>query len=82
MAKILVTLKDPDVLHDSIAEHVTNELAASELPDDEQDALREVRIDKYSKILEDWFEWGEYVTLEFDTDAKTARVLTNEEAKQ
>lgn len=82
MAKILITLKDPDTMHDAIEDHVTNELSSSELPQDEQDALREVRIEKYANIIGDWFGWGEYVTLEFDTEAKTARVLTTEEANK
>jgi len=80
MAKILVTLKDPDAVCDALEEHINRELADNDLPLDEQDALREVRKDRYKNIVDEWFEYGEYVTLEFDTDTKSARVLTAKEA--
>jgi len=33
------------------------------------------------KLLEKFVEWNEYVTIEFDSDSKTARVVTVKESK-
>lgn len=70
-----VTMKDPDVLHDGIEEALDEELKTSGLPEDEQEALRELRHDKVSEVASEWFEWGEYLTVEIDTEKQTIRVV-------
>lgn len=73
MPKIKVTLKDPDVLYDAVEEQVESELQG--MPDDEAEAVHDLRVEKYQEIASTWFEYGEYLTIEIDTDAKTARVV-------
>lgn len=73
-----VTLKDPDVLYDSINESLDEELKASGLSDDEQEAIRELRYEKISELASKWFEYGEYLTVEIDTDKETIKVIENE----
>ena len=34
------------------------------------------------KFLSKWLEYGEYISVEFDTEKNTARVLTSQEAKE
>lgn len=73
MPKIKVTMKDPDVLYDAVEEQVESELEG--MPDDEAEAVRDLRVEKYQEVASTWFEYGEYLTIEIDTDAKTARVV-------
>jgi hypothetical protein len=70
-----VTMKDTDVLHEGITEALDEELKTSGLPEDEQEALRELRHDKASEVASEWFEWGEYLTVEIDTEKQTIRVV-------
>lgn len=74
-----VYMKDTDVLHEAIDEAIDKELKASNLPDDEQEALREIRHEKASDVAGKWFEYGEYLTVEIDTDKETIRVVPVEE---
>lgn len=74
--KIKVTMKDPDTLHDAIDEAVREELTQNEsLDQDERELLAESRSEKYGEIAQKWFEYGEYLTVEIDTDAKTCVVV-------
>lgn len=69
-------MKDPDCLHDAIADAVRESLAADErLTADEVDAVGEVRREKVGKACERWFKWSEYLTVEVDTDAGTCTVV-------
>lgn len=68
-----VYMKDPDVLNESINEALDAEL--TEMPDDEAQAVREIRYNKVSEIASRWFEYGEYLTVEIDTANKTIRVV-------
>lgn len=73
--KFSVTFKDPDVVHDAIRDAVKREVdALGGLDEDEKEALVETRTEKVSDILDKWITYGEYVTIEFDTAAKTATV--------
>ena len=75
--KFKVTMKDPDTLYDAIGEAV--EQAVSDTigvgDQDEREALIKVRVDKVKIICNKWFEYGEYLTVEIDTDAKTCTVV-------
>lgn len=70
-----VYMKDPDVLHDGIEEAVDAALRGSGLPDDEQEALREIRVEKAGDVAANWFKYGEYLTVEIDTEKETIRVV-------
>lgn len=71
--KIKIYLKDPDTLYDSINEAVDETVDG--LPNDESEALKEIKKEKYREIANEWFEYGEYVMLEMDTEEKTCRVI-------
>lgn len=73
--KIKIQMKDPDVMHDAVADAVWEELRASHMPKDEQDVLYEVRSDKVRAICATWFRYSEYLTVEVDTEAMTCTVL-------
>lgn len=75
MANIKVTLKDPDTLYDAIQDFVDQELKESGLPEDEQDLLKEARVEKYNDACSIYFQYGEYVTIEIDTETSKARVI-------
>lgn len=72
--KIKVTMKDPDTLYDAIEDAVTKDIDAS-LPEDEREAIAECRIKKAQALASTWFEYGEYLTVEIDTEAKTCVVI-------
>lgn len=75
--KFKVQMKDPDVLHDSIQEAVENELKGQGVgvtAPDEVEALSEIRRDKVRALCAKWFRYGEYLTVEIDTDADTCVV--------
>lgn len=74
-----VYMKDTDVLHEAIEEAISAELKRSGLPDDEQEALREIRHEKASEVAGKWFEYGEYLTVEIDTEKETIRVVPSGE---
>jgi len=79
--KIRVYLKDPDGFSDGLKDSVEKELkAVPGLSDRERELLFEARRDLAGEVLGRWVEYGEYVWLEFDTEAKTATVLTKEDA--
>lgn len=59
--KFNVTFKDPDALEYAIQD------ALNENPDANEDTLR--------KAAGPFFDYGEYVTIEIDTDRKTATVV-------
>jgi hypothetical protein len=65
--KFTVTMKTPDVLDEPIRE--TCEAATS---DEREQGYFESEI---KEICNRWFEYGEYLTVEVDTDKKTCRVL-------
>jgi hypothetical protein len=72
--KFLVTFKDPDGVYESLEQAAGDSVAAIEDPE-EQEALKEVRAAKMRDFMEKWVEYEEYVTIEFDTVAKTAVVV-------
>ena len=77
--KITITFKDPDGVSDSIAA-AARESVAAYAPGLEKDEIDEVigrREEKLTDALSRWIEYGEYVRIEFDTEAKTATVLPN-----
>jgi hypothetical protein len=72
--KFTITLKDPDGVQDSIDALDEMESVAG-LEPDEIEAVQEARKEKAREITSKWFEYGEYLTVEIDTEAKTCTVL-------
>jgi hypothetical protein len=67
-------MKDPDTLYDSIKDALKGELA-SIADDDEREMLAEHRYGKVRELCSKWFRYGEYLTVEIDTDACTCVVV-------
>lgn len=76
--KFTISFKNTDTVHDTITAEVEHEVNQIEdLDQDEKQSLIEQRVEKVSDILDQWITYGEYVTIEFDTVAKTATVKKN-----
>lgn len=80
--KIKVIMKTPDALGDAIWNAVMEKICDPENIEDadlaelEEENSSEVSdlSEECRKICEKWFEFGEYLTVEIDTDEKTATV--------
>lgn len=73
--KFRVTVKDPDVFADAVQEAVEDELATLDLHEDELEAVGEKRRERTMDAISKWVEYGEYIVVEFDTEAGTAVVV-------
>ena len=74
--KFTVQMKDPDTLSDAIDEAV--EAVFDAMPDlsaEEQEAAAGVRKEQVRSLCYKWFEYGEYLRVEIDTEAGTCTVL-------
>ncbi len=73
--KFSVTFKDPDTLSDAIADAVKADVARIEdIGDLERLDVTERRCVDVRRRVSRWFEHGEYVTIDLDTEAGTATV--------
>ena len=75
--KISITFKDPDGVANSIQEGVHESVASLNLSEEEIDVVEGVRRETVSDALKAWIDCGEYITVDFDTDAGTATVRRN-----
>ena len=74
--KIKMQLKDPDGVYESIREAAEKQVSEmTGLRESEKESIIENRHEEISEQLEKWIEWGEYITIEFDTETATATVL-------
>jgi hypothetical protein len=74
--KFRVVMKDPDTLYDAIHEAVAQDVALLRgLSDREREPIAEMRREEAVGIAGKWFKYGEYLTIEIDTDAQTATVI-------
>lgn len=71
--KFVVTMKDPDTLHDAIQTAVADAMETG-LDKDEHAAVLGLRVEKAEKVCARWFEHGEYLTVEIDTETGTCVV--------
>lgn len=77
--KFKVTMKDPDTLSDAIDDAVKDDLeTVAGLSSDDREALFETRRKAAGEVAAKWFRYGEYVTVEIDTEAQTAIVCQSE----
>jgi len=78
--KFRVTMKDPDTLHDAIRDAIERQLTAEGLTDpEERELVMEKRQARIRKQCAKWFDYGEYLTVEIDTDASTCEVVLKHE---
>jgi predicted nucleotide-binding protein (sugar kinase/HSP70/actin superfamily) len=74
--KVNITLKNPDAVYESVREAVKDQISSIEgIDEEEREELEESRIEAVNEKLSKWIEYNEYVRLEFDTEAGTARIL-------
>jgi hypothetical protein len=73
--KILLTLKDPDGVDNCVKQAATDSLAEAKLEEDELDAVMEYRVEKIQNAIKPWVEYGEYLTVEVDTETGTCVVI-------
>lgn len=73
--KISVTMKDPDTLQDAIADAVKADVEKLKLAPAEAKAVAELREQSAAAVASKWFEFGEYLTVEIDTEAETCVVV-------
>lgn len=77
--KIVITLKDPDTMPDAVVDAFKALPAPEGVSAEEWDSIKEDRAeDVRGHIADKWMEWGEYLRVEFDTDAGTATVIPND----
>jgi hypothetical protein len=80
--KIFVTFKDPDTMHDAVSEAFDKVEKPDGIDDDEWGLLAPSRRDKVvDQITADFMAYGEYITIEFNTEARTARVVPRSEKR-
>lgn len=74
--KFLVTMKDPDGADSSI-ERAAGQYACEveNLDEEDRDDLAASKRERLGEWLSRWLKHGEYITIEFDTEANTARVV-------
>lgn len=65
--KIRIHMKTPDAVEDAVAEAVKSGASGGE------DSLAD--FDEQMEKLSKWIKYGEYIAVEFDTDAMTAAVV-------
>jgi hypothetical protein len=79
--KFRVTMKDPDVLQDAIVDAVMDDLqSVAGISERERTFMKEERSCVIDNLAARWFRYGEYLTVEIDTEAQTCTVLTVEQA--
>lgn len=74
--KVRVKFKDPDRMHDGVEDAVRALQKPEGISNTEWANLKGTRMeDAAAHITDKWMEYGEYLDVEFDTDAGTATVL-------
>lgn len=73
--KFRVTMKDPDCQYEATLEAARESLKDLPLTADEKELLVESRQKDFANFADQWMEYGEYLCVEFDTDAKTATLI-------
>lgn len=74
--KIRIALKDPDGVYDSIADAARDSVdGMTFMDDDEKETFLEKRHGNLSNACRKFIEYGEYVTIEIDTETGTAEVI-------
>lgn len=72
--RFTVSMKDPDTLDDAISDAVIRSTEGMDITPAERKAIQEVRREEVREVCARWFEYGEYLRVEVDTEAKTCVV--------
>jgi hypothetical protein len=74
--KFQITMKDPDGPYECIQDAATDSLTQiSGLSEEERETLKDQRVGQLRTFADKWMKYGEYITVEFDTEAGTAVVV-------
>ena len=74
--KFKITIKAPDCFYDGIGEAIEESFKGTTFFNKEEaESAWDARRKSLNDAIKPWVEYGEYVTIEFDTVAKTATVL-------
>jgi hypothetical protein len=74
--KFSIQLKDPDGAYDSIQDAAKASLMQIEgISESEREALLDQRKAEFGRIAGKWLRYGEYLTVEIDTEARTCTVV-------
>jgi len=73
--KFQITFKDPDGVDNGIKKYTKALFENLPLTEEEKEDCSYKREESISKALEKWINYGEYITIEFDLIAKTAKVV-------
>lgn len=73
--KFKVTMKCPDSLDTAIEEACTDEIGGPDISEEHDIAFDEL-FRKTNRLCEKWFRYGEYITVEIDTEEGTCVVCT------
>lgn len=74
--KFRIQLKDPDGFCDGFDDAVRESVSNIDgLDDDERSEVLDKRGETLRKFSGRWVQYNEYITIEFDTDANTAKVV-------
>ena len=82
--KFRVTFKDPDTLYECVNEeakrlvnYMEDIISTKEMgfTDEEKEILADARATEMAIFAKQWMEFGEYITIEFDTKTGTAIVV-------
>ena len=76
--KIEILFKNPDALEESVKEAL-EDLKIDGVSDDELERVKESRKEEILELCNKWFEYGEYLKVEVDTERKTCEVVEVEE---
>lgn len=77
--KLKVQFKDPDTFSDSLSDatySLKNQLMEElKISEEAAEIEAEQRMSNVDKLASKFIEWGEYITVEFDDETMTAKVL-------
>lgn len=81
--KMRITFKDPDQIHEATQDFIENlkEQLMEEKQLTEEGALAEAQAQArpFVDLVHNYFKWGEYVTIELDSETNSARVVPRSE---
>ena len=78
--KFRITMKDPDTLYDACGDAAEAQVKEVEgIDEEERSVLAESRAATLRDLCSPWFEYGEYLTVEVDTETKTRVVVSRDD---
>lgn len=76
--KFKITFKDPDGVYESMRDAARNSVDLIEgMQPDKKEELIELRYESMYELCRQWVKYGEYITVEIDTDHNTIEVIRN-----